>query len=188
MSVINSISDQMWTKKCSRCARVLPVWEFYMLTGDRVRSECKDCHDWDTKRTASNFEFRYKRFHGTDPVRSELVPLAVLMKLYPRCNQCTGEWRTGREPSLDHVIPVSDLRSSHRLDNLQLLCTPCQRAKFTHPQSEAAMRTLEAVAGVRRCVQCGRSRVLAEFHRKGKNRDGSTIHHTSCKSCVNGRE
>lgn len=102
-------------KVCEVCGRTAPVEEFSLLT-PTVCLQCPDTEYW-----SLDENYRQKAYKEGDLPR-DVLP--ILKKMYKCCLACGST----EKPSVDHVVPLS-LGGTHTLDNIQLLCLPCNIRK-----------------------------------------------------------
>ena len=138
-------------RRCSKCKVVKSADEF-----PNTRSQCRSCRnaqqrdrykndpeyransikkaqEWTYKEYHTNPEFRrkwiaymYARIRnaekdGTVTERSLGILLDTWTGVCPRCNKEAA-------PTIDHIVPITK-GGKHSIDNLQLMCGPCNASK-----------------------------------------------------------
>ena len=108
------------------------------------RVNCKDKISalkkaWNKRNPERNRSYCHKRrtvVKGDDVTKEELLDLRK--RQGNKCAACKCAL-IGRKYHIDHVLPIV-LDGPHRIDNLQLLCAPCNLKKGSMPPEEWAAR------------------------------------------------
>ncbi len=80
----NIMTEEIKTKKCSKCGEVKPITEFYKSnhTSDGYYCQCKLCHNSYSKKTynqtkSSKYDINYAQFFKTEPTEQQNIPILL---------------------------------------------------------------------------------------------------------------
>lgn len=195
-------------KRCGRCNEVKEATEFGKdaTRSDGLDYRCRECRagyaaggeGW-ASRQKSNFITRYKKHHEIPPTdfQVELIYREELLKAYPTCNLCLGDFsddpKSSRYATIDHVVPLTDPETTHHYGNVHLIHAWCNKSKHGDEIVDAAMVKFLRDAGLKRCSSfatyqgCGETKPLAEFNVDSKRDDvdGTELvsYKALCKPC-----